>query len=140
MNTQGTDMDLFFRMLTAEIYRASRYKSPITLMRIELGRSSSYALRFVDRFLMERTRPLDFGLAIGQAEFLLCLPHTDIEGASVVAKRIRQVLEEFEPVSTVAKFPDNGESLVELFAAVGASRDARMALMDLEPLATPTWR
>jgi hypothetical protein len=133
-------MDLFVGMLTREIYRASRYKSPMTLMRIELGRPSSYAVRFVDRLLSERTRLIDFGLAVGQSEFLLCLPSTDIGGATAVANRLRQVLEEFEPISTVARFPDNGESLFELFAAVGASKEARSALIDLEDLVTPTRR
>jgi hypothetical protein len=137
MEMNQTDVNLFVGMLASEIYRASRYKNPMTLMRIELGQPSRYAVRFVDRLLSERTRSIDFGLAIGQSEFLLCLPHTDTGGASVVANRLSQVLAEFEPTSTIAMFTDKGETLFELFAAVGASREARSALMDLEDLVAP---
>lgn len=110
------------------------------MIRFELKRPSTYAVRFVDRLLSEGTRLIDFGIAIGESEFLLCLPYTDIGGASTVATRVGQVLEEFEPSSTVAKFPDNGETLFELFAAVGASREARAALLQLEEPSRPTWR
>jgi hypothetical protein len=130
-------MDLFVGLLTSEIYRASRYKSPVTLMRVALGRPSTYAVRFVDRFLSERTRLIDFGLAVGQSEFVLCLPHTDIGGASAVERRMNQALEEFEPITTVAKFPDDGESIFELLAALGASQEVRSALINLEDFTKP---
>ena len=140
MQLNQIDWDLFVGMLRAEIYRASRYNCPFTLMRIELKRPSRYAVRFVARYLSDQTRLIDFGLAIGESEFLLYLPYTDIGGAAALARRIEQAMEEFEPVSTVAKFLDNGETIFELFAAVGASREARSALVNLEELARPTAR
>ena len=137
MHLNKTDMDLFVDMLGAEIYRAIRYRSTVTLMRIELGRPTNYAVMIFDRYVSERTRLIDFGLAIGQSEFILCLPHTDIGGASAVARRINEVLNDFEPISTVANFPEDGESIFELFAALGASREARSALTELEQFSSP---
>lgn len=121
-------------MLGAEIYRASRYGSTVTLMSLELGRPTNYAVRIFGRYVSERTRLIDFGLAIGQSEFTLC---TDTRGASAVARRINEVLKDFEPVSAVANFPEDGESIFELFAALGASQEARSALMEREELSSP---
>jgi len=134
---EQTDWDVFVGLLNAEIYRASRYSSPVTLIRIELKRPTRHAVRTLDQYLCERTRLIDFGLAIGESEFLLCLPYTDIGGADAVARRIGHAMEEFEPVSTIAKFPENGETLFELFSAVHASREARSALINLEDQASP---
>lgn len=124
-------------MLSAEIYRASRFDSPVSLMRVELGQPTNYAVRVFDAYVGERTRLIDFGLAIGHSEFILCLPHTDTGGASAVARRINEVLKDFEPISTVANFPEDGESVFELFAALGASQEARSALTALEELSSP---
>lgn len=140
MQLNKTEMDLFVEILGAEIYRASRYRSTVTLMRVELGRPTNYAVRIFDSYVSEGTRLIDFGLAIGQSEFILCLPHTDTGGASAVARRINEVLRDFEPVSTVATYPEDGESVFELFAALGASQETRSALMELEELSSPQRR
>jgi hypothetical protein len=132
MQLHRTDMDLFVAMLNAEIYRANRYGSSMTLMRIELGRASQAAVRFFDRLLSDRMRLIDFGVAVGHREILLCLPHTDAGGGALVARRVALALEDFEPITAVAKFPENGETAFELFSAVGASSEARAALINAE--------
>lgn len=90
--------------LETELDRASRYSRPLTLAMLDLDNFKSINDRFGhqagDRVLMQigqvlraELRSSDFAGRYGGDEFVLVMPETDIEHASVVVERIRSRLE-----------------------------------------------
>jgi len=96
----------FFRqMLDREIKFADRYKTPVSIVFIDLDRfkpvndqfghlRGSRALREVGFLLRAAVRETDYPARFGGDEFVVLLPQTDAESARGLAERVRTCIEE----------------------------------------------
>ncbi len=94
----------FGEKLTEEIIRSLRYKTPLSLVLLDVDKFKQYndtfghlggdeVLKTVARLLREQARTTDFVARYGGEEFTLVLPNTDAEGAVIMAERLRVVIE-----------------------------------------------
>ncbi|MDX1390349.1 MAG: sensor domain-containing diguanylate cyclase, partial [Acidobacteriota bacterium] len=92
--------DYFFRRLHEEFSRATRYRGTFALLMIDLDGfkeiNDTHGHLVGDRYLKalgvtirSRLRSADIACRYGGDEFCLLLPETDLEGASVIAERLR---------------------------------------------------
>lgn len=90
--------------LAAETERARRYKSPLSLLLMDVDEFKQYndafghpagdhVLRTVGQMLTAQARLTDLAARYGGEEFAVVLPETDAAGALVVAERIRRAME-----------------------------------------------
>jgi len=111
-----------FQILNEEIIRSNRYDESLSLMMIDLDnfkrindnyghQFGDFMLRNVARIILANIRESDHLGRYGGEEFLLVLPHTDLESAKVVARRIGRAVEE-------ASF---GENNVRMTVSIGLS-------------------
>jgi diguanylate cyclase (GGDEF)-like protein len=93
----------FQEILDEEIYRAKRYHSPLTLIMCDIDHfkqvndtfghlAGDYVLRSVSEFLKMSMRKSDIIARYGGEEFAALLPETPIEGAFLLAERLRERL------------------------------------------------
>ncbi len=93
----------FGEKLTEEISRSVRYKTPLSLLLLDVDKFKQYndtfghlggdeVLKTVARLLREQARANDFVARYGGEEFTLLLPNTDAEGAVVMAERARAAI------------------------------------------------
>nr|MDQ2687218.1 sensor domain-containing diguanylate cyclase [Armatimonadota bacterium] len=86
---------------------AVRYQSPLSLLMADVDWFKSYndafghpagdvVLRRVAGIVAHHARRTDFVARYGGEEFIVVLPHTDSDGALVIAERIRVAIAEFE--------------------------------------------
>jgi two-component system, cell cycle response regulator len=86
-----------------EVERATRYKSPFAVLMLDVDRfksindkrghsSGDAVLAAIGQLLGAQLRKLDFVGRWGGEEFTVALPSTDIEGAAIVAERIRAAI------------------------------------------------
>jgi diguanylate cyclase (GGDEF)-like protein len=86
-----------------EIERATRYKSPFSVLMLDVDRfklindkrghaSGDTVLAAMGRLLGQLLRKLDFVGRWGGEEFTVALPSTDVEGAAIVAERVREAV------------------------------------------------
>lgn len=91
----------FLECLLQEIRRAGRYRSPLCVLLMDLdhdaqvnlayGRAvGDQALATVGRLLRNSMRSMDLLGYLGGAAFCVALPHTDLNGARVVAERLQR--------------------------------------------------
>ena len=94
----------FGEKLAEEITRSTRYGPPLSLLLLDVDKFKQYndtfghpagdeVLKTVARLLLEQARATDFVARYGGEEFTLVLPDTGVEGAVVMAERLRAVLE-----------------------------------------------
>jgi len=94
----------FFERFDKEVYRAKRYKHPISLLMVDIDHFKNYndtyghlmgdnALRILAGILDESVRKADVVCRYGGEEFLVLLPETDKKGARKVAEKLRQRIE-----------------------------------------------
>ena len=92
------------RHLEIEIERSRRYQKPLSLVMIDLDRfkgfNDTYGHQVGDQLLMSlakllksSSRTIDTPGRLGGEEFLVILPETDIEEASIYAERVRSLVE-----------------------------------------------
>ncbi|MFH1783853.1 MAG: diguanylate cyclase [bacterium] len=104
----------FYRVLSREINRAKRYNQPLSLLMVEIDTFSEYvkknspdagdeALKEIAQLLSKMTRKVDFVFRYGEAEFSLLLPETNKEGACIVSKRLRDVVDQAKFTSSQTK-------------------------------------
>ena len=121
--------------LAAEVDRARRYESVVTVLMIDLdhfkGVNDTYGhpagdqvLRDVAQLLQHEVRSVDIVARYGGEEFLVVLPETSTEGAVVFAERIRERIE-------ARMFESTGHSLL-LTTSIGVASfpSERVASMD----------
>lgn len=89
----------FFKKIAAiELKRSRRYGFPLSLMLVaydeaEVIAGSSYAWELFSalaRIIREGVRDIDIPISFSEETILVMMPHTDAEGAMVVADRIRE--------------------------------------------------
>lgn len=92
----------FDQRLSEEIYRCTRYRSPLSLLLVDVDRFKQFndsfghragdiALQTVAKAL-RCTRPSDFLARYGGEEFAVLLPTTGREGACILAERMRKAV------------------------------------------------
>ena len=105
--TKLTNYQRFQEVLDEEMYRAKRYKMPLTLMMADLDHfkkindtfghlAGDYILREVSELLQKSMRKSDVAARYGGEEFAVLLPETPQEGAFILAERIRDKLSSTE--------------------------------------------
>lgn len=93
----------FDQVLPEELARASRYKTPVSLLMVDIDAFKAYndayghpagdgALREVAQILFAHKRPSDLVARYGGEEFTVILPNTDARGAVAAAERIRRAV------------------------------------------------
>jgi diguanylate cyclase (GGDEF)-like protein/PAS domain S-box-containing protein len=95
----------FDEHLEAEWQRARRYKTPLSLVLLDVDKFKLYndsfghpagdaVLKKVAQVLSDSVRNIDFVARYGGEEFVLLLPNTDCAGAMVLAERLRERIEQ----------------------------------------------
>ncbi len=90
-----------------ELKRAARYKSPLSLIMMDLDnfkrvndeyghQSGDIVLQKVCGVISKNTRNSDIAARYGGEEFAIILPETDIRGAVFMAERVRKAIEKLE--------------------------------------------
>ncbi len=98
--------EVFERVLRREFERARRYGRPLSLLYLNLDhfaevndthghRVGDLVLRQVGRILRDNLRLCDVSARVGGDEFVVLLPETPVEGALLVADRLRRSVHEF---------------------------------------------
>jgi diguanylate cyclase (GGDEF)-like protein len=115
--TSAANRRYFSGKLTDEIERAHRYGYSLTLILLDIDRFKSVndtrghgdgdeALKVVAQIGIESGRGSDTFARLGGEEFVLLLPHTDLDAALPIAERLRARIEE-QPI-----FGDSGQFCV----------------------------
>ncbi len=95
----------FDEHLRTEWLRSRRYKTPLSLVLLDVDKFKSFndtfghpagdeVLKKVAQVLGDSIRNIDFLARYGGEEFVLLLPNTDASGALIVADRLREQLQE----------------------------------------------
>ncbi len=111
----------FMRKAAKEIKRCQRHKKPLSVAVIDIDNFKAVndrnghlvgdeALKAVAQFVLASMRLEDEFARLGGEEFVVLLPHTPLEGAELVAERIRNIIE-ISPVR-------HGNDGAELFITV----------------------
>ncbi len=141
-------------MLPRQIERTRRCKDPLSVIMLDVDYFKRYndehghlagdqVLRTVGREIRDNVRPGDFSVRYGGEEFLAILPECNLEGARIVAERLRLAISaattdsynnealpaitislgaaEFDPVQTVNALIDAADTA--LFRAKKSGRD-----------------
>ncbi len=110
--------------LRTEIHRAKRLHMPLSLMLVDIDNfkrindryghdAGDTVLMEVGKFIRSVLRNCDIPIRLGGEEFLVLLPHTNLDGAVVVAERLRKVAEGMRV--------RHENSLISLTVSVGVS-------------------
>jgi diguanylate cyclase (GGDEF)-like protein len=94
-------------LLAIEVLRATRYKTPLSVVMCDLDHfklindsfghpAGDAVLAGCCEVIRDTLRETDIGGRWGGEEFLLVLPHTDLDGAVALAERVRRAIEERE--------------------------------------------
>jgi len=94
----------FDEQLTTEIQRARRYKTPLSLILLDVDKFKQFndsfghpagdgVLKRVAQLLQASVRNIDFVARYGGEEFVVLLPNTDQEGCMILADRLRIAIE-----------------------------------------------
>ncbi|MEO8290549.1 MAG: GGDEF domain-containing protein [Gaiellaceae bacterium] len=130
------NMRHFQSVLSQELQRAGRFDRPVAVLMIDIDHlrdintarghlAGDRALKTVASALEEATREYDVAARFGGDEFCVVLPETELEGALVVAERIRNLVEQspLDPKVTVSVG-------VAYHRGTGTTPDALLALAD----------
>ena len=95
----------FHELLDQEIERAQRFNNHIGLVMVDIDNfkqvndtyghpQGDLVLKEVARVLQEQSRDIDYPARYGGEEMSVILPQTDIDGAAMLAERMREAIEE----------------------------------------------
>ncbi|BCM93119.1 response regulator PleD [Abditibacteriota bacterium] len=125
--TGASNRRYFSAKLTDEVERAHRYGYPLTLILLDIDRFKSVndrrghgdgdeALKVVASIGIESGRGSDTFARLGGEEFVMLLPHTNLDAALFIAERLRSRIAE-QPI-----FGDSGQFCVTSSFGVSALR------------------
>jgi len=114
----------FFELAEIELYKANRYGAFFSLLMLDIDLfknindtyghvAGDSVIRAVAKECREKLRPSDIIGRYGGEEFLILLPSTSIQSASIVADKIKQIIEKLE-----VSFNDN---IIKLTVSIGVS-------------------
>jgi diguanylate cyclase (GGDEF)-like protein len=120
----------FEQQLDMELARAERRGTPVAVLMVDIDHfkrlndthghpAGDVVLRDVAAILTRELREIDTAARYGGEEFILLLPETNLQGAQLVAQRVRYSVEQ-------AKFPigvrtDDGEQTERITISVGVA-------------------
>ncbi len=98
----------FHERLASAFSEAVRYSAPFSVIMLDVDHFKQYndrlghpagdvALREVAQVIQQVVRESDFAARYGGEEFAIGLPHTDLQGATVLAERIREKVQNLLP-------------------------------------------
>ena len=104
--TETFNYRFFKKRFNEEFTRAARYKTPLTLLILDIDffkyfndnfghQQGDAVLKEVALILKKSIRTIDIVARYGGEEFVIIYPETDIESAVVIAERIRKRIESF---------------------------------------------
>jgi diguanylate cyclase (GGDEF)-like protein len=116
----------FHELLDQEIERAQRFNNHIGLVMMDIDNFKSVndtyghpqgdlVLKEIARVLTEQSRDIDYPARYGGEEMSVILPQTDIEGAAMLAERMREAVEEL----TVRRL--DGDGVLKMTASFGVA-------------------
>jgi diguanylate cyclase (GGDEF)-like protein len=116
----------FHELLDQEIERAQRFNNHIGLVMADIDNfkqvndtyghpQGDLVLREVARVLREQSRDIDYPARYGGEEMSVILPQTDIDGAAMLAERMREAIERLE----VRRL--DGDGVLRLTASFGVA-------------------
>ncbi|MGD9014974.1 MAG: sensor domain-containing diguanylate cyclase [Candidatus Omnitrophota bacterium] len=93
----------FQEQLTEEIYRAERYRHPLSLLMLDIDKFYWYnqnygysagdsALKQIGRLIKQNIRRIDLAARYGPEEFMVILPNTRLKQAIFVGEKIRETI------------------------------------------------
>ena len=84
--------ELFKRVLGIELKRSQRYGFPLSILLASLDRVARPTAIAICCASAARSaiRDIDIPVAFGESDVLVVMPHTDLDGARLVAERIRK--------------------------------------------------
>lgn len=121
-----TNHGRFQEVLGTEIEQVRRYRYPVGLIMLDIDNfkqvndtyghpQGDQVLQAVARVLREESREADWAARYGGEEMALILPHTDLEGAYVIAERVRAAVADL-------RIPVLGaDGLIEVTASLGVA-------------------
>jgi hypothetical protein len=119
--------DDFARRVDDELYRSRRHGVAVSLLFVSFPLTfSPEAAEAVTAFVAEGLRRLDFAGMAGDADYGICLPHTDRDGTAAVVSRLLLLATSFPVEIGIASSPADGSAYEELLAA--ARDSAKMCL------------
>jgi diguanylate cyclase (GGDEF)-like protein len=124
----------FLAQLDAEVTRSRRNGSPLGIILADLDDfkrvNDTYgheigdeALRDFAAILQGTVRDVDLPVRLGGEEFAVLVPDTDLEGAALLAERIRQELEASRPSHSGARFRLTASFGVSCFPSAAGPED-----------------
>jgi diguanylate cyclase (GGDEF)-like protein len=127
----------FQELLESELEQVRRYEYPVGLIMLDVDdfkavndtyghQQGDVVLRHVARVLRENSRDPDVPARYGGEELALILPHTELEGAYVIAERVRAAIEGLR----ISRVDQRGILRITASVGVAASTDGdKMALI-----------
>ncbi|MBN2493027.1 MAG: diguanylate cyclase [Deltaproteobacteria bacterium] len=106
--------DLFRQVIVLEVKRARRYAYPLSILLMAFDNFDKVAgyltpeqrtglYRTSRRAVTASVRDIDIALLFAEDKVLVVMPHTDLEGAAVVADRIRDRIGQVKPPESLAR-------------------------------------
>ncbi|WP_457622162.1 GGDEF domain-containing protein [Persephonella sp.] len=103
----------FNNIVKVELDRSKRYGRPLSLILFDIDhfkkindafghQVGDYVLKTLAQIVSSKIRSTDFFARWGGEEFVILAPETDLEGAQILAEKIRKAIEEY-PFETVGK-------------------------------------
>lgn len=152
---------LLMQRLSEEGHRHERTKSPFSVIMADVDNFKKYnddfghpagdhVLRTVAGILRESIREVDCAGRYGGEEFVIVMPETDTQAASVAAERIRERLKEEDFSGQritlsigIAEYPKDAETAMGMISAADsalyeAKRGGRNQVVRARPMARPT--
>jgi diguanylate cyclase (GGDEF)-like protein len=96
----------FDEIMGREMYRAKRFREPLSIIVFDIDYfkevndryghiTGDYVLKTIAVFIREHIRQIDYLVRWGGEEFVMIAPETDLEGAGVLAERMRKGIESY---------------------------------------------
>jgi len=146
-SSRSYNLGHFTSKLEKEFQRAARYNTPLSLMLLEVDHFKSVkdthgekggeaCLKAVTGLVARTARQMDTVARYKGEELAIILPHTDCEGAMIVAERLREEVEAFDlslgsrtirltvSIGVVPYTPGSAMNAKELLAAAECALDA----------------